>query len=96
MDTVESDQPLPSTAHDIEDIPLIRLQGLREITTERTRCSLVFEFATDSGRGFSIPIAEFVQIIQFLQSAGTIPELPWDWVFSMGNDYGYELHSPTL
>lgn len=88
--------PSPEGDIDVETLPLLRLEGLREVTVERSPCSLVFEFATDDGRRLCIRIAEFVQIVQFLQSEGAIPELPWDWVYSMGNDYGLNLRAAAL
>lgn len=87
-------EPAPDASNfDLEVVPLLRLQGLREVTAERSPCSLVFEFATDEGRRVCIRIAEFVQIVQLLQTEGAIPELPWDWVYQMEGSYGFCLQA---
>lgn len=92
----------------LERIPLIRLEGIREITRERGPCSIILEFLADNDtsqpdcaspilphpRIVPIRIAEFVQIVAHLQNEGAIPELPWDWIHQMGNDHGLALHSP--
>lgn len=90
----------------LERIPLIRLEGIREITRERGPCSIILEFLADEDTSQSaglhapnprivpIRIAEFVQIVAHLQNEGAIPELPWDWIHQMGNDHGLALHSP--
>lgn len=90
---------------DLDRIPLIRLQGVREVTLERSPCSVIFEFLADedtcSTAGPHVPkprlvpirIAEFAQIVAHLQDEGAIPELPWDWIHQLGNDHGLTLHS---
>jgi|688.fasta_scaffold2250565_1 hypothetical protein len=91
----------------LESIPLIRLAGIREVTLERSPCSVILEFLADEDPSQSagphspnprivpIRIAEFVQIVAHLQSEGAIPELPWDWIHQMGNDHGLALHSSS-
>lgn len=92
--------------HDaLQRIPLIRLEGIRQVTLERAPCSVILEFLADDNTSQSagphvpkprlvpIRIAEFAQIVAHLQDEGAIPELPWDWIHQLGNDHGLTLHS---
>ncbi len=89
----------------LESIPLIRLAGIREVTLERSPCSVILEFLADEDPSQSagphspnprivpIRIAEFAQIVAHLQSEGAIPELPWDWIHQVEGSHGFSLQT---